>query len=155
MNCSTPGLPVHHQLSEFTQTHASSRWCHPAISSSVAPFFSCPQSGSFPMSQLFAWGGQSIGPSASASLLPVNIQDWFPLGLTGPRDSQESSTDFKSVNALVLSFLHSHPYMTMGKILALTRQTFVDKVMSLLFNMLSRFVIAFLPRSKCLLLSWL
>ena len=62
-------------------------WCHPAISSSVVPFSSCPQSlpasGSFPMSQLFALGGQSIGVSASASVLPMNIQDWSPLGWTG------------------------------------------------------------------------
>ena len=62
-------------------------WCHPAISSSVVPFSSCPQSlpalESFPMSQLFAWGGQSTGVSASASVLPMNIQDWFPLGWTG------------------------------------------------------------------------
>ena len=64
-----------------------SRWCHPNMSSSVAPFSSCPQSflakGSFPISQLFSSGGQSIGDSASASVLPVNIQDWFPLGSTG------------------------------------------------------------------------
>ena len=64
-----------------------SRWCHPTISSSVVPFFSCPQSfqssGSFPMSQLFASGGQSIGVSASASVLPVNNQDWSPLGWAG------------------------------------------------------------------------
>ena len=62
-------------------------WCHPAISSSVVPFSSCPQSfpasGSFPMSQLFGWGGQSIGVSASASVLPMNTQDWSPLGWTG------------------------------------------------------------------------
>ena len=59
-------------------------WCHPTISSSVVPFSSCPQSlptsGSFPMSQLFTWGGQSIGVSASASVLLMNVQDWFPLG---------------------------------------------------------------------------
>ena len=65
----------------------SSRWCHLAISSSVIPFSSCPQSfwalGSFPMSQLFAWGGQSIGVSASTSVLPMNTQDWSPLGWTG------------------------------------------------------------------------
>ena len=65
----------------------SSRWCHPTISSSVVPFSSCPQclpaSGSFPMSQLFTWGGQSIGVSASASVLPMNTQDWSPLGWTG------------------------------------------------------------------------
>ena len=64
-----------------------SRWCHPAISSSVVPFSSCPQSlpasGSFPTSQLFAWGGQSIGVSASASVLSMNTQDWYPLGWTG------------------------------------------------------------------------
>ena len=86
MNHSTPGLPVHHQLQEFTQT-PSSRWCHPAISSSVIHFSSCPQSlsasGSFPMSQLFAWGGQNIGVSALASVLPMNTQDWSPLGWTG------------------------------------------------------------------------
>ena len=66
---------------------ALSRWCHPTISSSVTPFCSChqsfPASGSFPMSWLFAWGGQSIGVSASKSVLPMNIQDWLPLGLTG------------------------------------------------------------------------
>ena len=76
-----------------------SQWCHPTISSSVIPFSSClqsfPASGSFLMSRLFTLGGQSIGGSASASALPMNIQDWFPLGLTGwspcfPRDSQES-----------------------------------------------------------------
>ena len=87
MNCSTPGLLAHHQLPEFTQNScALSRWCHPAISSSVSPFSSCPQSlpasGSFPMSQLFAWGGQSIEISYSASVLPMNTQDWFPLGWT-------------------------------------------------------------------------
>ena len=64
----------------------SRRWCHPAISFSVVPFSSCPQClpvlGSFPMSQIFTWGGQSIGASASTSVLPLNIQDWFPLGWT-------------------------------------------------------------------------
>ena len=89
MNRSMPDLPVHHQLPESTQTHIlSSRWCHPLLSSSsVVPFSSCPQSfpalGSFPVSQLFAWGGQSIGVSALASVLPMNIQDWSPLGWTG------------------------------------------------------------------------
>ena len=87
MNCSTPGLPVHHHLLEFTQTHVhrvgdAIQPSHPLI-----PFSSCPQSlpapGSFSMSQLFAWGGQSIGVSASASVLPMNTQDWSPLGWTG------------------------------------------------------------------------
>ena len=86
MNRSTPGLPVHHQLPEFTQTHVHwvNRWCHPTISSSVIPFSSCPQSfpasGPFQMSQLFTSGGQSIRVSASTSVLPVNTQDWSPLG---------------------------------------------------------------------------
>ena len=75
----TPGV--------YPNSCAASRWCHPAISSSVVPFSSCPQSlpasGSFPMSQLFAWGGQSIGVSAPASVLPMNTQDWSPLRWTG------------------------------------------------------------------------
>ena len=84
MNYSTPGLPAHHHLLEFTQTQRpSSWWCHPAISSSVVPFSPCPQflpaSESFPMSQLFAWGGQSTGASALASFLPKNTQGWSPL----------------------------------------------------------------------------
>ena len=155
MDCGIPGLPVQHQLPEFTQT--LSQWWHPAISSSVIPFSSClqsfPTSGSFQMSQLFASGGQSIGVSASASVLPMNIQDWFPLGCIGwislrPRDPQEPSPtpQFKSISSSVLSFFIvqlSHPYMTTGKIIALTRWTFVGKVMSLLFNMLSSLVIAF------------
>ena len=87
MNCSTPGLPVHHQLPRVHPNSCpSSWWCHPAISSSVVPFSSSPQSlpasESFPMSHL-AWGGQSIGVSASTSVLPMNIQDWSPLGWTG------------------------------------------------------------------------
>ena len=75
----TPGV--------YSNSCPSSRWCHPAISSSVIPFSSCPQSlpasGSFPTSQLFTWGGQSTGVSASASVPPMNIQDWSPLGWTG------------------------------------------------------------------------
>ena len=88
MDCSTPGLSVHHQLPEFTQTH--DRWVSDTIqpsSSSVIPFSSRLQSfqasGSFQMSQLFASGGQSTGVSTSTSVLPVNIQDWFPLRWTG------------------------------------------------------------------------
>ena len=95
-----------------------SRWCHPTISSSVVSFSSCPQSfpasGSFQMSQFFASGGQSIGVSASTSVLPVNTQDWSPLrwlvgSLCSPRDSQESSPtpQFKSINSLALSLLYS------------------------------------------------
>ena len=96
----------------------SSRWCHPTISSSFVPFSSCPQSfpasGSFPVSQLFASGGQSTGVSASTSVLPMNTQDWSPLGWTGwislqSKDSQESSPtpQFRSINSLALSFLYS------------------------------------------------
>ena len=92
-------------------------WCFPTISSSAFPFSSCPQSlpasGSFQMSQLFSLGGQTIGVSASTSVLPVNTQDWYPLGWTGwiplpSRDSQESSPtpQFKNVNSSVLSFLY-------------------------------------------------
>ena len=87
MNTGTPGIHVHHRLPEFTHSCPSSWWCHPAISSSVIPFSSFPPSfpasGSFPVSQLFASGGQSIGVSASASVLPMNTQDWSPLGWTG------------------------------------------------------------------------
>ena len=106
----TPGI--------YSNSCPSSQWCHPAISSSVITFSSCPQSlpasGSFPTSPFFAWGGQSIGVWASASVLPVNTQDWSPSGwLVGspcsPRDSQESTPtpQFKSINFSVLSFLHN------------------------------------------------
>ena len=87
MNCSTPGLPVYHQLLEFTQTHV--HWVGDASNHliSVVPFSSCPQSfpasGSFQMSQLFASDDQSIGVSASTSVIPVNTQDWSPLEWTG------------------------------------------------------------------------
>ena len=87
MNHSMPGLPVHHQLTVYPNSCPLSCLCHPTISSSVVPFSSCPQSfpasGSFPMSQLFASGGQSFGVSASTSVLPMNIQGWFHLGWTG------------------------------------------------------------------------
>ena len=147
----------------------SSRWCHPTISSSVVRFShlqSFPASGSFPMSQFFTSGCHSILVSVSASVLPMNTQDWSPLGWTGwisllSRKSQESSLtpQFKRINRSLLSaFLMvqlSYPYTTTGKTIALSRWTFVGKVMSLLFNTLSRLVIAFLPRSNCLLLSWM
>ena len=138
-------------------------WCHPTILSSVTLFSSWPQSfpvsGSFLMSWLFASGGQSI--RASASVLPMNIRDWFPLELTSLissqlRDSQEASPipQFKSISIFFMVQL-SHLYMTTGKTIALTIQTFFGKVISLIFNTLSKFVIAFLPRSKHLLISWL
>ena len=110
--CPSPTPRVH------SDSRPLSQWCHPAISSSVVPFSSCPQSlpasESLPMSQLFAWGGQSIGVSALASFLPKSTQDWSPLEWTGwislqSRDSQESSPtpQFKSINSSALSFLHS------------------------------------------------
>ena len=87
MDRSTPGLPVHHQLPVYSNSCPSSWKCHPAILSSVIPFSSCPQSlpasQSFQMSQLFTWGCQNIGVSALASVLPMNTQDWSPLGWTG------------------------------------------------------------------------
>ena len=87
MDCSKPGFPVLHYLPVCSNSCPLSQWSHPIISSSVIPFSSClqsfPASGSFPMSQFFTSGGQSIGVSASASVLPMNIQDWFPLGWTG------------------------------------------------------------------------
>ena len=111
-------------------------------------------SGSFLMSQLFASGGQSI--RASSSVLPMNIQDWFPLGLTGWISLQSkglsrvfSNTTVQKCSVFFIVQL-SHPYMTTGKTITLTRQTFVGKVMSLLFHTLSRLVTAFLPRSKSL-----
>ena len=111
MDCSTPGFP------ELTDSCPLSWWCHSTISSSVVPF-SCLQSfpasaGSFPMSQFFRSGGQNIGVSALASVLEMNVQDWFPLGWTGwislqSWDSQESSPtpQFESINSLALSFLY-------------------------------------------------
>ena len=147
----------------------SSQWCHRAISSSVAPFSSCPQSlpasGSLLMNQLFTSGGQSIGVSTLASVRPINIQDWFPSGLTDLISLQFKglSRVFSNHSSKASILQHwaffivqlSQPYMTSGKSIALTRWTFVGKVMSLLFTMLSRFVIAFLSRSKYLLISWL
>ena len=142
----------------YSNSRPLSRWCHLSISSSVvlvsSHLQSFPASGSFQMSQFFASGGQSTGASATASVLPMNIQDRFPLGWTGwisllSRVSQESSpTVHHSSKASIL--LRSaffivqlpHPYKTTGKTIALSRWTLVGKVMSLLFNMLFRLVIA-------------
>ena len=213
--CPSPTPAVHPNTSPL------SRWCHPTISSSVVPFSSCaqsfPASGSFQMSQLFASGGQNIGVLFSTSILPMNTQDWSPLGwidwislqskglsslfqhhswkasilwcsaffflfvlvlplycyqpislnplahmlsLITPwtaarqaalfmdfsRQEYWSGLPFPSPSAFFIVQL-SHPYMTTGKTIALTRRTFVDKVMSLLFNRLSRLVTTFLLRS--------
>ena len=122
-------------------------------------------SGAFPMSQIFVTEGQSIGASASVSVLPMNIQGWFPLGLTGwislhskglSRVLQHHSSKASVLQcSAFFIFQLSQPCVTTGKTIALTIWTFVGRVMSLLFNTLSRFVIAFLPRSKHLLISWL
>ena len=133
-----------------------SQWCPPTILSSAAVFSFCiqsfPASGSCPVSQLFVSGGQSIGASASASVLLMNIQGWYLLGLTSlislkSKDSQESSPApwFESINySAQLSFLSfSHLNITTGKTITLNIWSLVDKVMSLLFNTLFRFVIAF------------
>ena len=125
-----------------------------------------PASGSLAMSPLFTLVGQSFGTSALALVLPMNIQGWFPLGLTGLISLQSkrissvfSSTSLKAsvLRYSVFFFIVqlSHPYMSTGKAVTLIIHTFVGKVMSLLFNMLSRFVIAFLLRNKHLLISWL
>ena len=127
-----------------------SRWCHPDISSSVIPFSSYPQSllasESFPMSQLFFGMRQpSIGESALASVLPMNTQDWFPLGWTG----------WISLQSKGLLKVFSNTTVQKHQFFGAKNCTILGKVMSLLFNMLFRFGIAFLPRSKHLLLSWL
>ena len=121
----------------YSNSCPSSLWCHSTISSSVITFSSClqpfPASGSFPMSQLFASGGQSIGVSASTSVLTMNIQDWSPLGWTGWISLQSVQGTLKSLlqqhsskasilwHSAFFIVQFSHPYMTNGKTIALTR----------------------------------
>ena len=161
--CLTPTTGV------YSNSCPLSRWRHITISSSVIPFPCClqcfPASGSFQMSQFFASGGQSTGASASASgpsseysgLIFFRI-DWFDLIVQG---ILKSLLQYHSSKASVLrhsaffTVQLSHPYMTTRKTIALTRWTVVGKVMSLLFNMLSRLVMAFLLRNKHLLISWM
>ena len=162
--CPPPTPGVHSDLC------LSSQWYHPAISSSVIPFSFCPQSlpasGSFPMNQLFTSGGQSIGVS-DFNIIPSNEHpglipfrmDWLDLlAVQGTLQSwlqhHSSKASIFQCSAFFIGQL-SHPYMTTGKTIALTRWTFVGKVMSLLLNMLSMLVITFLPRSKCIVTSWL
>ena len=144
---------------------------HSTTLPSIITLSSClqsfPASGSFQMTPFFKSHAQSSGVSASVSVLPMNTQDWSPLGWTGWISLQSkglsrvfllqhcsSKASFLQCSAFFTVQL-SHPYMTTGKTIALTRCTLVDKVMTLLFNMLSRLVIIFLPRSKRLLISWL
>ena len=168
MDYSTPGLPVHHQLPEPTQTHVhcvgdAIQPSHPLSSPSPSAFQFFPASGSFPVSQFFASGGQSIEVQLQhQSFQWIFRADFFRidwLDLVAVQGTEESSPtpQFNSINSLALSFIVqlSHLYMTTGKTMALTRWTFVDKVMSLLFNMLSKLVITFIPRTKHLLISWL
>ena len=147
----------------YSDTCPLSWWCHPAISSSVVPFSSCfqffPASGSFPVSQFCASGGPSIKASDLASVFSMNIQDYFPLDwfdLLAVEETLRSLLWHHSSKTSVLwcsalfMVQFSNPYIMTGKTIALTIHNFVSKVMSLLFNMLSGFVIAFLPRNKCL-----
>ena len=137
MDCSTPGFPVHHQLPGLTQNHVH-RVSDVIQLSSFVIFSSClqfcPASGSFQMNQFFASGGQRIGVSTSASVLPMNIQDWFLLGLTGLNCLQskrlKSLPQHHSSKGKILwcsaffTVQLSHPHMTTGKTIALTRWTF-------------------------------
>ena len=159
-------LPSPSRLPEFAQTHVHlirsliNQWLmHPITSSSIAPFFFCPQSfppsGSFPLSQLFASGGQSI--VASLSVFLMNIEGWFSLGLIGLISLLSkgllrifSGTTLKSIDSFVFSLLygpsHIHPWQVENH--SFDCVTFVSGMMSLIFSMLSRFVIPFLRRSK-------
>ena len=134
-------------------------FCCPLFSSCLQSF---PASGISPVSWFFPSGGPNIGVSASASILPMNIQcwiDWFDfLAVQGTVKSllQHHSSKASILQCSAFFIVHlSHPYMTTGKTIALTRWTFIGKIISLLFNVLSGLVIAFLPRSKHLLISWL
>ena len=154
-------LPCHSLSLRFCSNSCPlNQWCHPTISCSVVPFSSClqsvPASRSFPMSWLFASGGQSIGASTSASalVLPMNSQDWFLLGLTGLISLQSKGLSRVFSNTTVQkhqffgtqsSYGPTHICTWLLEKLALTIQTFAGKVMSLLFNTLSRFLITFLP----------
>ena len=171
MDCSMQGFPVHHQLLELAQTHVhwvgdTTEPSHPLLSPSPPAFNLSQHQGLFQ-------GVSSLHQVVKVLELQIQHQsfqwifraDLLQNGLVGspcsPRDSQESSPtpQFKSINSSALSFLYSpiltsiHDYWKNR--IALTRRTFVGKVMSLLFNLLCRLVIAFLPRSKCLLISWL
>ena len=170
MDCRTPAFPVLHHLPEFTQTHVY--WVDDAIqpshplSSLFLPALNLPQHQG-----LFQWVGsshqvsKSIGVSVSASVLPMNTQDWSPLGWTGwiSLQSKGLSRVLSSTTVQKHQFFgtqpslwsNSHIHTTTRKAVALPIHTSVGKVKSLLFNMLSRLVRAFLPRSKHLLISWL
>ena len=166
INCSTPGPCPSPTPRVYSNSCLLSQWCHPAISSSVVPFSShlqsFPASGSFSMSQFLPnyWSFSfNISPSNELSGLISFRMDWLDLlAIQGTLESLLQHHSSKASNLRRSAFFIvqlSHPYMTTRKTIALTRQTFVVKGMSLLFNMLSRLFITFLPRSKHLLISWL
>ena len=168
MDCSTPGSYPWLSPGVSSNSCPLNRWCYLTISSSFAPFSFClqslPASGSFPVSRLFSSSGQSIGASASvlpsehSGLISFRIDCFVLLAVQGILKSllQHHSSEASILKHSAFFMVQlSHPYMTAGKTITLTRRTFVGKVMPLLFNMLSRFIIAFLLRSKCFLISWL
>ena len=170
MDCSMPGLPIHHRIPEFMQTHVHS------VDDAIQPShpLSSPSPPTFNLSQhqgLLKWVSSS---HEVAKILEFQIQHQSFYEYSGLISFRMNWLDLLAVQGTLKSLLQhhsskasifwrsaffrvqlSHPYMTTGKTIALTRWTFVGKVMSLLFNMLSRLVMAFLPRSKCLLISWL
>ena len=149
------GLPFHHELPKFTQTHV--HWVHDTTQPSHPLLSPSPPSLNLSQHQgLFKWVSSLHQVSKVLEFqlqhqsLPMNIQDWLYLLAVQGKLESSPTPKFKSINPSTLSFVYSPtltPYMITGKTIALTRQTFVDKVMSLLFNMLSRLVITFLPRS--------
>ena len=173
MNCSTPGLPVHHQLLEFTQTHV--RWVSDAIQpSNLLSSPSPPDPNPSQHQGLFQWVNSLCMRwpkywSFSFSISPSNEHpgqisfrmDWLDLLASPSYRTLKSLLQHHSSKASIFQYSAfftvqlSHPYMTTGKTIPLTRWTFVDNVMSLLYNTLSRLAITFLPRSKRLLISWL
>ena len=166
MDCSMPGFPVlHHFLEACSISCPLSQWCHPTISSSVIPFSSSLQSfpapGSFLINQLFISGGQSSEASASASVLPMNIQDWFPLGLTGwiSLQSKGLSRVFSNTTVQKHQFFSPQPSLWSNSLIytwLLENHSFNCMDLCQQSNITqSRLVIVFLRRNKCLLISWL
>ena len=165
MDCSMPCFPVLHHLPSLFNSFPSSWWCHPTISSSVVPFSSFPSIRVFSNESVLHirqpkyWSFSFISPSNEHSE-PISFRmDWFDLlAVQGTLKSllqhHSSKASILRCSAFFTAQL-SHPYMTTGKTIALTRWTFAGKVMSLLVNMLSRLVIAFFARSNRLLISWL
>ena len=169
MNCSTPGFPDLHCLTVCSNSQLLTWWCYPTISckSTLLLPSSFPASGSVQMSQLFTSDSQSIGASASSSILPMNIQGWFLLGLTSLTFMQSKglsrvifSTTIQKHQKSILwcsAFFMvelSYPYMTTGKTIALIFMDLCRQSDISAFYTLSRFVTAFLQRSKSLLISW-